>query len=842
MKSQQFNSRPGTSGQEIEPLSLATFDPVFSKEPFLNTPRSLEACHVHGIQPEELVEIPFREFVRAFPGDDEAALRRYERVDAARRRILISVTEEWRAICEAEVAGRVRNNNLHFPPGGAETIIAPDTGPITLLEVYAARFRMVEQQQWKCLQKMLFKEIRNAAYDQKSKLILQKHESLGNQNQANKKMREKALEDHRRDVHEEAVRKQKELDAEMKHQQAVALEEALQHKLKMKLNIKRERAAQQDRHEERLRREEYFIGQKNEKFQTMEDGAKKKAQQLLKKEQELQERMRAEKDKKDAEHLEKKEAHEAKLLKARNDLEKIASDKLTNVMKIIEEKGDRIGTVQAQKLEQHLIEAKESEIKAKEKHSLIKETSDNLLNSKVSKIQSELDRKSTIAQQELMRVEVERARRRAIKEIRQEAFEMCALRKKKADDHKLKKLQSVLDRNDERYSSIKEGERTLKHMRGQLQNVVLKSRLDLLDDIQRLNSHDQLSPENIVDSVYDHTSKILLPRLEQTFGGNTSSPTAEEAPRAKTASSLRKAKSAEGIATSTSPSHSAADMPARPASMSVPKRSVSPPKNLSKRVSASLPLSVFTESVVYGALPILQRQGTAVTIPAEVPRSADLVNVSRSVKKSSSFSKRMHEKNRDSHKFSSSNGAGLSAETSAINFEEDTTAIDTHLQTLGNMSNSLTDEHYSHNNKSIPENKFRPEFSADHPYAGGEGKYDVEKAQGKIRVAPVGHSIKRLAKPSNKGQKTHEEMRRQLESTRKQQNEHLLKLLAIEQAAEEDRMLAYKNTRSSDVEESKRLELVFAEERRRSSEKIISLTKQHEQRIRELLMDIELAE
>ena len=230
--------------------------------------------------------------------------------------------------------------------------------------------------------------------------------------------------------------------------------------------------------------------------------------------------------------------------------------------------------------------------------------------------------------------------------------------------------------------------------------------------------------------------------------------------------------------------------------------------------------------------------------------------------------------------------------------EEDTSAIDTHLQTLGNMSNSLlTTDAGDHKNdipqrhsqskddgqKTLPENKFRyciftairlstylsvicftligmlifiyfvcasfsPEYSADHPYAGGHGKYGSEKMQGKSRVAPVGHSqstqspITRLAQASRKEDKTHEEMRRQLEGTRKQQNENLLKLLAVEQAAEDERALAYKNTRSADVEERTRLELVFAEERRRSSEKIISLTKQHEKRIRDLLMDIELAE
>ena len=63
-------------------------------QPYLTTPRSLEACRHHGVNPEELVEIPFREFQRAYPDDPEIALRRFERVDTARKIMLESVYQK----------------------------------------------------------------------------------------------------------------------------------------------------------------------------------------------------------------------------------------------------------------------------------------------------------------------------------------------------------------------------------------------------------------------------------------------------------------------------------------------------------------------------------------------------------------------------------------------------------------------------------------------------------------------------------------------------------------------------------------------------------------------------
>lgn len=44
--------------QEVEVhLSLSTFDPATAQPPFLNSPRSLEACRIHGISPVELAGV-----------------------------------------------------------------------------------------------------------------------------------------------------------------------------------------------------------------------------------------------------------------------------------------------------------------------------------------------------------------------------------------------------------------------------------------------------------------------------------------------------------------------------------------------------------------------------------------------------------------------------------------------------------------------------------------------------------------------------------------------------------------------------------------------------------------
>ena len=64
-----------------EELSLATFEPNHAQPPYLNSPRSIEACRIHGVNPIELAAVPYEEFRKGFPNDDDAARRRFDRID-----------------------------------------------------------------------------------------------------------------------------------------------------------------------------------------------------------------------------------------------------------------------------------------------------------------------------------------------------------------------------------------------------------------------------------------------------------------------------------------------------------------------------------------------------------------------------------------------------------------------------------------------------------------------------------------------------------------------------------------------------------------------------------------
>ena len=156
--------------------------------------------------------------------------------------------------------------------------------------------------------------------------------------------------------------------------------------------------------------------------------------------------------------------------------------------------------------------------------------------------------------------------------------------------------------------------------------------------------------------------------------------------------------------------------------------------------------------------------------------------------------------------------------------------------------------------------EFRREYSKDHPLApGGKGKYEQDRAGGKKH--PVGWiDNDNLDKKDEEQPQQYEKVvihkaknqhadtavkdvatwQAEIDAMRRQQNQALLKLLEEERLAEEDRGKMGKLVK--DHEERHRLELVFSEERKRASERIISLTRQHELNIKEAQSRIQDAE
>ncbi len=173
----------------VEKLSLSTFEPSRATEPFLNSPRSLEACRLHGVNPIELVEIPLEEFRKDCPDDPDTAQRRFEKIDGARRRILREVVQEYHALVASDWQPGVRKKNTISKNESIECIIDVDKeAHTTLLDLQAQKFRKFEMQQWKDLQRLVATEIRMAVQEAQNRNIMDKHQDLNIANERLKKV------------------------------------------------------------------------------------------------------------------------------------------------------------------------------------------------------------------------------------------------------------------------------------------------------------------------------------------------------------------------------------------------------------------------------------------------------------------------------------------------------------------------------------------------------------------------------------------------------------------------------------------------------------------------------
>lgn len=242
-----------------EPMSLATFEADKAYEPYLNSPRSLEACRMNGINPIELVEIPIGEFQRDFPDDPDAVQRRFERVDGARRRILAKVKMDWKTLCASGWKHSDTKSKII-----KETIIPVSSAAhCQLLEIQAEQFRKIEEDQWNFLNRRLKIEIKNADIEQKNKTIVQKHNEIQNSNDTLKKERQQLRESLHREELERLRKKQEAEQEEIRRLQILDKQLALEKKEIQIQNKLREKQSNEKKEFERVQREAYTKQLKN---------------------------------------------------------------------------------------------------------------------------------------------------------------------------------------------------------------------------------------------------------------------------------------------------------------------------------------------------------------------------------------------------------------------------------------------------------------------------------------------------------------------------------------------------------------------------------------------------
>ena len=195
---------------------------------------------------------------------------------------------------------------------------------------------------------------------------------------------------------------------------------------------------------------------------------------------------------------------------------------------------------------------------------------------------------------------------------------------------------------------------------------------------------------------------------------------------------------------------------------------------------------------------------------------------------------------------------------------------------FGAMNVSMNSSTSSHSQQHHPGYKpppssglFRREFSADHPLAGGKGEYLLEKAQGLkpyVGASIMSGSMSSDGKnsivfnmggsngPSSSYKRVNASMNalnsldphHRVEHVRREQNDVLLRVLDEERRADENRVQFLRDALSRpgatggyvSEDEKRQLELLFAQERRRASERIVRLTKDHEANLKNVMMSL----
>jgi hypothetical protein len=298
---------------EAERLSLATFEADRAFPPYLNTPRSIEACRRTGINPIELVEIPVTEFQKDFPNDPDGAQRRFERFDAARRRVLAQALSEWKVLVEKNwQPSKIR------PKSAKETILVvpPDTHS-SMLELQAAMFRKVEKDNYDRLQRMLKIELKQAAQELENKRILQKHDEIQNANDEGRKI----LQEKRARLEKEKIELQKQKDDEnlreirrLQELDAVYAQELKEKEIQRR---KLEKERNEQRELERVQRENYTRQMKETIVKGINDQIDSKKRILELRDKNVQERLDQETAERNRRNKERQEQEQARLEKIR---------------------------------------------------------------------------------------------------------------------------------------------------------------------------------------------------------------------------------------------------------------------------------------------------------------------------------------------------------------------------------------------------------------------------------------------------------------------------------------------------------------------------------------------
>lgn len=387
----------------IQPLSLATFNDNEAQPPYLNTPRSLEACRIHGVAPLELVAVSINEFRKDYPDNPDIAQRRFDRVDGARKRILGEVLKEWTHLNEIEWTKQPKPR-----PKSAtkETIISvrPEAH-CELLELQASRFRKIERDNLLAVKRLCSKEIKAAYLEVKNKQILSKQADDSEVIAEKAREMKLARDEYLHEQFEAANEKKRIEEIELKRLQALETKNALDKEAaalakaaeEKKIREDREERKQRDKENTRLKKEGILkvIQSENEQRKQMSEFRLKDSEDRYKHYKEISEDQRAT----------RRKNLELKISKAKETVESTAESKAMEVKKQLEEDDAKrtlaLKEKEAQRLEAVRIENEKYE---KKMEKIVNITQGDVVEKKASKILAEIEFKDKLSKEMLDKV------------------------------------------------------------------------------------------------------------------------------------------------------------------------------------------------------------------------------------------------------------------------------------------------------------------------------------------------------------------------------------------------------------------------------------------------------
>lgn len=469
---------------------------------------------MNGVNPVELVIIPYSEFQKDFPNDPDATQRRYERIEGARVRMLEYVRKDWKKLCDS---GWVAADKK--PPASKEAIlqVAPQSH-CQLLELQAAKFRKIEQDNWDALQRSLKIQILKADQEVRGHKIIEKQDNIQAENDRIKRERKERLEEMEREHIREMAEKEEQRQREIREEQErYAAEEKRKHEQRVR-DKQQERAATERKEEERVRRENYTQQLKDSIMNRIENRveSRKKAAEI--KQQQNEQRLNQFFNAKLKERQSKRNEVDQKLEAVKEERIRREERMRQEMLATIQENERKRKQVEEERerLRQQMLKAADND--SFEKMNKIRESTEAAVREKAERTLHQLQYKNDLARQELEKVQEAQERRKRIKAIRREAFEIAKFRAAKAEEYRKQRLEQEIKDKEERSAAIKRGFHILEHMRNSMKDIMVKTNLELKEEFHRLRHRDEFEPDKVVTKAMEVSNHVLFPSLQRTFG------------------------------------------------------------------------------------------------------------------------------------------------------------------------------------------------------------------------------------------------------------------------------------------------------------------------------------